>query len=345
MKSESHKLPKSLTTVTTFSKWLALYLFILLPSMGFYFGMEYQKQLNTSPNSQQIFNQKSFSTSVPSQTSNWQTYTNTQYNYSVKYPPENIPNEITDNDTHLDFVSFGNPSEKQNIWFSISVSPQRLEGQVKLEKWASEHVLVTLVKETNIIKDGYRGVRLDYEPQRPDIGDPDTIIVISNGEYSYTLSSRTDTIDQILSTFRFSDSSQTISELSPQDFINQLPQIEPEVTWREATASSYFVNTDKVTGKEVTGIMRSVGGETKEPTYVDVTRITDQLTKDGWKNFTIADMPMRTDYTYTKTIGGKQQVVQINTHDMTEILNQDPPFVFAACPCPYSVEVFYSDPF
>src|SRR3989344_649212 len=141
MKSESHKLPKSLTTVTTFSKWLALYLFILLPSMGFYFGMEYQKQLNTSPNSQQIFNQKSFSTSVPSQTSNWQTYTNTQYNYSVKYPPENIPNEITDNDTHLDFVSFGNPSEKQNIWFSISVSPQRLEGQVKLEKWASEHVL------------------------------------------------------------------------------------------------------------------------------------------------------------------------------------------------------------
>lgn len=36
-------LPKSLTTVTTFSKTLALVLFITLPILGFYFGMEYQK--------------------------------------------------------------------------------------------------------------------------------------------------------------------------------------------------------------------------------------------------------------------------------------------------------------
>lgn len=38
-------LPKSLTTVTTFSKFLALFLFILLPFAGFYFGIRYQEGL------------------------------------------------------------------------------------------------------------------------------------------------------------------------------------------------------------------------------------------------------------------------------------------------------------
>ncbi len=36
-------LPKSLTTVTTFSKTLAMILFILLPFVGFYLGIQYQK--------------------------------------------------------------------------------------------------------------------------------------------------------------------------------------------------------------------------------------------------------------------------------------------------------------
>ena len=38
-------LPKSFTTVTTFSKLLAMFLFILFPFVGFYAGMEYQEKL------------------------------------------------------------------------------------------------------------------------------------------------------------------------------------------------------------------------------------------------------------------------------------------------------------
>ena len=38
-------LPKSLTTVTTFSRRLALILFILLPVLGFYLGTQYEKDL------------------------------------------------------------------------------------------------------------------------------------------------------------------------------------------------------------------------------------------------------------------------------------------------------------
>lgn len=43
------KLPKYLTTVTAFSKWLTLILFITLPIAGFFFGMKYQQMLSTAP--------------------------------------------------------------------------------------------------------------------------------------------------------------------------------------------------------------------------------------------------------------------------------------------------------
>ncbi len=49
MENQNHsnsKLPKSLTTVTTFSKTLAMVLFIVLPFLGFYLGFQYSYLLN-----------------------------------------------------------------------------------------------------------------------------------------------------------------------------------------------------------------------------------------------------------------------------------------------------------
>lgn len=43
------KIPKSLTTVTTFSKILAMILFVMLPILSFKLGMSYQKKLNVLP--------------------------------------------------------------------------------------------------------------------------------------------------------------------------------------------------------------------------------------------------------------------------------------------------------
>jgi hypothetical protein len=43
---KSNKLPPWATTVTPFSKMLALFMFILLPIVGFYYGRYYQKQLD-----------------------------------------------------------------------------------------------------------------------------------------------------------------------------------------------------------------------------------------------------------------------------------------------------------
>ncbi len=46
MAKKSSKIPKSLTTVTTFSKIIALILFALLPIAGFFIGRIYQEKLD-----------------------------------------------------------------------------------------------------------------------------------------------------------------------------------------------------------------------------------------------------------------------------------------------------------
>jgi hypothetical protein len=52
------RLPKSLTTVTTFSKSLALILFIALPFLGFYLGFNYASILDQSNQNSQTVIQK-----------------------------------------------------------------------------------------------------------------------------------------------------------------------------------------------------------------------------------------------------------------------------------------------
>ncbi|MEK7573362.1 MAG: PsbP-related protein [Patescibacteria group bacterium] len=79
-------LPRSLTTVTTFSKILALFLFILLPFAGFYVGYKYRAGTYV-PTPINLYNP----TSVPTPTidmTNWKTYTNNKLGFSIKYPQD-----------------------------------------------------------------------------------------------------------------------------------------------------------------------------------------------------------------------------------------------------------------
>src|SRR5258706_5864740 len=86
------QLSKELTTVTPFSKYLAMVLFILFPFIGFYLGMQYQARSNTyiqlNHNNQAQIIIKKNPTPIPSQTNNWKTYTNTLESYSFQYPSD-----------------------------------------------------------------------------------------------------------------------------------------------------------------------------------------------------------------------------------------------------------------
>jgi hypothetical protein len=117
------KLPKSLTTVTTFSKILAGLLFITLPVVGFYLGMQFQKEqdsarpiseigLDCLPFISQKINNPSASSSLPLSTSNpllitnlnlnhnldmtnWQTTTIEKMNINFKHPTNWFLSEYT----------------------------------------------------------------------------------------------------------------------------------------------------------------------------------------------------------------------------------------------------------
>ena len=54
LKEKHPKVHRYLFTVTTFSKLLAMFLFILLPFVGFYLGVEYQKKITVPTTSQVI---------------------------------------------------------------------------------------------------------------------------------------------------------------------------------------------------------------------------------------------------------------------------------------------------
>jgi len=69
-------LPKTLTTVTGFSKFIALCLFILLPFAGAMIGMRYQAKVDSVKTT----------TTTADPTLSWKTYTNTSLGYTIRYP-------------------------------------------------------------------------------------------------------------------------------------------------------------------------------------------------------------------------------------------------------------------
>jgi len=77
------KLSKSLTTVTRFSKLIALLLFIMLPLAGFYMGMRYQQKLNDLDNLQKA-------TELISVRRSKNNVTPIQYDYTLRFKNETI---------------------------------------------------------------------------------------------------------------------------------------------------------------------------------------------------------------------------------------------------------------
>jgi hypothetical protein len=86
IKQANPTLHRYLFTVTTFSKLLALSLFIILPFLGFYLGMQYQQKVTVvTPIALEV---QKIPTPTPTliDTTNWKIYTNTVAGYSLKYP-------------------------------------------------------------------------------------------------------------------------------------------------------------------------------------------------------------------------------------------------------------------
>lgn len=90
--------PPSLTTVTTFSKWLALFFLITFPIIGFLLGVTYQQAIQQSTQLYPNFVPTPTPTqTVSTYTSNWKTYFNHKLNYEIKYPQNWRVKQFQDN--------------------------------------------------------------------------------------------------------------------------------------------------------------------------------------------------------------------------------------------------------
>jgi hypothetical protein len=140
--------PNPFTTVTTLSKTLALLIFIALPFIGFWLGTKYQEQKDTITFTHEFERHsetKTISKTVPETTStpayleakeipsDWKTYENKKYSYSLKYPA--YVDLGTDIDENSQYVSFHKSDaiyiSEQSLYIYVLDNPQNL----KLEDW------------------------------------------------------------------------------------------------------------------------------------------------------------------------------------------------------------------
>lgn len=133
---KNHVLPQSLTTVTTFSKLLALFLFILFPFVGFYLGFKYSSLLSQTDQTQQVAAQP---TPTTDPTANWKTYTNTGYGLSFKYPPDwevKDPKKTTDFETGIGLI----PKNKDNaLGTPLYIIKYDNPNKLDLKSWRNEY--------------------------------------------------------------------------------------------------------------------------------------------------------------------------------------------------------------
>src|SRR3989344_5638521 len=150
------KLPSSFTTITTFSKYLALFILILFPLIGFLLGISYQKSVNQPvlrcPNS---IPSQTPTQPISDETSNWKTYRNSAYGFEVKYNSESSPTELTGKETagqnaYLFSVSFGTVPLKFPNGFELKVTKQLL-GDVASELIG--HTTDTISQDSTLIND------------------------------------------------------------------------------------------------------------------------------------------------------------------------------------------------
>ncbi len=206
---------KYLFTVTTFSKYLALSMFIIFPIIGFYLGMKYQEQLSSNKlvEAQNSTIYKVTPTLSPNLiTQDWQVYINKSYNYTFKVPKDwIIKGESSDN------VIFVNSSDIK--YFNDTQQLPHLSKGNQLEVVITadnsytraepvESYFVNPGKE--ILLDGEKGMlwttdkAYNYQGQ---MGYELRVFHKGNGYFIYMLSASPQDLlfNQILSTFKFTN--------------------------------------------------------------------------------------------------------------------------------------------
>ena len=171
IKQKYPTLHKHLFTPTKFAKYLAMFLLILFPFVGFYLGTKYQSNLITGPSTQEIQKalnssaSKELPTLTPTLTptpiltnsdkfTNWKTYINEGFLYSVDFPQEFELNQNNGKNSLIIERKINTPSGPAQNFIFISVIPVNpTENTEQAYNWGEETpvLLAMNVGETKVI--------------------------------------------------------------------------------------------------------------------------------------------------------------------------------------------------
>lgn len=141
------QLPKELTTITPLSKTLAFILFITLPIITYFFGVNYQAMIdgstqvinNAIPTPSLIIPMKIPSTTSSLGIKNWKTYANDDYGISFKYPQNYNLNVMEQNNSGGLELEISSPKKSQNmqadVYFFVSLSKNHYYNNYNPKDW------------------------------------------------------------------------------------------------------------------------------------------------------------------------------------------------------------------
>lgn len=205
------KLPKSLTTVTKFSKILAVVIFFTFLFTAFLAGMKYQEMNTLFMESKKTILPISTPSPTPDPTANWKIITIIKDGYSFKYPSDwNLfisgDEEFTTLGDDVQSITLLSPedSPKEGLHFYVSENPKGLS----LEEFSKTVWNIDTTNSKPIQVDGVYGLLT---------GSNLATIVVKNGQkvyqiwnninfdYRSTLKPFSGIAGQILSTFQFTE--------------------------------------------------------------------------------------------------------------------------------------------
>jgi hypothetical protein len=197
------KLPNSLTTVTPFSKFLAMILFILLPFFGFYLGMLYQqyKTANYVAKNEILQSSRNGESNkvTPPDMGEWKNYSNREIGFKVKYPRSISPTVADYGET----IVFSNDNKSGKDKVSLSISASSLKGKTlqQISTPSNVPMLGKIVKGTNSIKIGdLEGYTYTARIQNENVNYDNTYIFLPKGDADYILITSQGEADKGLST-------------------------------------------------------------------------------------------------------------------------------------------------
>lgn len=139
------------------------------------------------------------------QTADWKIYTNTKYNYIIKYPSTLTPIEIPDDVIYLHHVEFKDPKVTSMSGITVEVrNLTTLKDEIVYRKWQVEGHLIPgkIDSEEPITISGLSGTILNYTSGEEKF----SIAIVPYQKFVYTITAQSNQLqlyNQLLSTFKF----------------------------------------------------------------------------------------------------------------------------------------------